>query len=257
MRGFHGRTMGALSATWNKKYREGFEPLVPGFTHVPFNDLAKLEAAVSDQTAAVILETVQGEGGVYPASAEFLQGAQAVCREHGALLIMDEVQTGFGRTGRMFAYQHYGLQPDLVCVAKSIAGGLPMGATLIGERLGQLPVGSHGSTFGGNPVLCAASLAALDVLEEEKLPERAAQSGEYLMSRLKENPSAPVREVRGLGLIVGIELKEKVAPYLADLAERGVLALAAGMTVIRLLPPLVITREQLDRVILALNEVLR
>jgi acetylornithine/LysW-gamma-L-lysine aminotransferase len=257
MRGFHGRTMGALSATWNKKYREGFEPLVPGFTHVPFNDLAKLEAAVSDQTAAVILEAVQGEGGVFPASAGFLQGAQAVCREHGALLIMDEVQTGFGRTGRMFAYQHYGLQPDLVCVAKSIAGGLPMGATLIGERLGQLPIGSHGSTFGGNPVLCAASLAALDVLEEEKLPELAAQSGEYLMSRLKENPSAPVREVRGLGLIVGIELKEKVAPYLADLAERGVLALAAGMTVIRLLPPLVITREQLDRVILALNEVLR
>jgi acetylornithine/LysW-gamma-L-lysine aminotransferase len=142
-------------------------------------------------------------------------------------------------------------------VAKSIAGGLPMGATLIGERLGQLPVGSHGSTFGGNPVLCAASLAALDVLEEEKLPERAAQSGEYLMARLKENRPAPVREVRGLGLIVGIELKEKVAPYLADLAERGVLALAAGMTVIRLLPPLVITREQLDRVILALNEVLR
>jgi acetylornithine/LysW-gamma-L-lysine aminotransferase len=257
MRGFHGRTMGALSATWNKKYREGFEPLVPGFTHVPFNDLAKLEAAVGDQTAAVILETIQGEGGVYPASAEFLQGAEKLCRERGALLIMDEVQTGFGRTGRMFAYQHYGLQPDLVCVAKSIAGGLPMGATLIGERLGQLPIGSHGSTFGGNPVLCAASLAALDVLEEEKLPERAAQSGEYLMSRLKENPSAPVREVRGLGLIVGIELKEKVAPYLADLAERGVLALAAGMTVIRLLPPLVITREQLDRVILALNEVLR
>jgi acetylornithine/LysW-gamma-L-lysine aminotransferase len=257
MRGFHGRTFGALSATWNKKYREGFEPLVPGFSHVPFNDLARLEAAVTGETAAVILEAVQGEGGVYPASAEFLQGAEKLCRERGAMLIMDEVQTGFGRTGRMFAYQHYGLQPDLVCVAKSIAGGLPMGATLIGARVGQLPVGSHGSTFGGNPVMCAASLATLDVLEEEKLVEKAAASGAYLMSRLKENQPASVREVRGLGLIVGIEIKEKVAPYLAELAEHGVLALAAGMTVIRLLPPLVITREQLDKVAVALHAVLQ
>jgi acetylornithine/LysW-gamma-L-lysine aminotransferase len=257
MRAFHGRTMGALSATWNKKYRQGFEPLVPGFSHIPFDDLASLEAAITDQTAAVILEVVQGEGGVYPASRGFLQGAQELCRARGAMLILDEVQTGFGRTGRMFAYQHYDLQPDLVCVAKSIAGGLPMGATLIGERLGQLPVGSHGSTFGGNPVACAASLATLEVLEEEQLPQKAARSGEYLMSHLKSLRSPAIREVRGLGLIVGIEIKEKVAPYLAELAGHGVLALAAGMTVIRLLPPLVITQEQLDKVVVALGEVLQ
>jgi acetylornithine/LysW-gamma-L-lysine aminotransferase len=173
------------------------------------------------------------------------------------MLILDEVQTGFGRTGRMFAYQHYDLQPDLVCVAKSIAGGLPMGATLIGERLGQLPVGSHGSTFGGNPVACAASLATLNVLEEEQLPQKAARSGEYLMSHLKNLRSPAIRDVRGLGLSVGIEIKEKVAPYLAKLAEHGVLALAAGMTVIRLLPPLVISQEQLDKVVVALGEVLQ
>jgi acetylornithine/LysW-gamma-L-lysine aminotransferase len=257
MRAFHGRTMGALSATWNKKYRQGFEPLVPDFSHIPFDDLASLDAAVTDQTAAVILEVVQGEGGVYPASPGFLQGAQELCRARGAMLILDEVQTGFGRTGRMFAYQHYDLQPDLVCVAKSIAGGLPMGATFIGERLGQLPVGSHGSTFGGNPLACAASLATLEVLEEEQLPQKAARSGEYLMSHLKSLRSPAIRDVRGLGLIVGIEIKEKVAPYLVELAEHGVLALSAGMTVIRLLPPLVISQEQLDKVLVALGEVLQ
>ena len=257
MRGFHGRTMGALSATWNKKYHEGFEPLVPGFSHVPFNDLEKLDQAITDQTAGVILEVVQGEGGVYPATAEFLRGAQELCRQRGAMLILDEVQTGFGRTGRMFAYQHYDLQPDFLCVAKSIAGGLPMGATLIGERVGELSMGSHGSTFGGNPVACAAAVATLDVLEEERLPEKAAELGKYLIAQLKQIQSPLVREVRGLGLIVGVEIRQKVAPYLAKLTEKGVLALPAGITVIRLLPPLVITQTQLDKVVAALNEVLK
>lgn len=257
MRAFHGRTLGALSATWNKKYREGFEPLVPGFVHVPYNDPAALAEAVTERTAAVILEPVQGEGGVYPATAEFLQRAQEICRQRGALLILDEVQTGLGRTGRLFAYQHYGLQPDLVCLAKSLAGGLPMGALLIGERVGPLPVGAHGSTFGGNPVMCAAALATLEVIEEERLAERAATLGAYLLERLRQIRSPLIREVRGLGLMVGIEIKQKVAPYLSALAERGVLALPAGMTVIRLLPPLVIRQEQLDRVIVALEEVLQ
>jgi acetylornithine/LysW-gamma-L-lysine aminotransferase len=256
MRGFHGRTFGALSATWNKKYREGMEPLVPGFSHVPYNNLEKLSEAVTQNTAALILEVVQGEGGVYPGSAAYLQGAQALCRERGAMLIIDEVQTGLGRTGRLFAYQHHGLEPDLVCVAKSLAGGVPIGATLIGERLGEIPTGSHGSTFGGNPLACAAALAALDVIESERLPERAAESGAYLLERLQEINSPQIREVRGLGLIVGIETRQKVAPYLQALTERGVLALNAGMTVIRLLPPLVITRPQLDRVVEALEEVL-
>lgn len=256
MRGFHGRTYGALSATWNKKYREGFEPLVPGFSHVPYNNLEKLAEAVDDNTAAVLLEVVQGEGGVYPASAGYLQGAQELCRQRGAMLIIDEVQTGFGRTGRMFAYQHHGLQPDLVCVAKSLAGGLPMGAVLIGERVGELPTGSHGTTFGGNPLACAAALAVLDVLEQEKLPERAAELGVYILERLGAMNLPQVREVRGLGLIVGIETRQKVAPYIQALGERGVLALNAGMTVIRLLPPLVITRQQVDTVLESIQEVL-
>jgi len=256
MRGFHGRTLGALSATWNKKYREPFLPLVPGFSHVPYNDTEKLEAALSARPAALILEVVQGEGGVYPAAPEFLQAAQGLCQQHGALLIIDEVQTGFGRTGKMFAYQHYAVQPDLLCVAKSIAGGIPMGAVLIGERVGELPTGSHGTTFGGNPLACAASLAALEALESENLPERAAATGAYLLERLSQIQSPLVREVRGLGLMIGIEIKQKVAPYLQALMERGVLALPAGLTVIRLLPPLVITRPQVDRVAQALQEVL-
>jgi acetylornithine/LysW-gamma-L-lysine aminotransferase len=256
MRSFHGRTMGALSATWNKKYREPFEPLVPGFSHIPYNNLEKLEQAVTGSTAAVMLEIVQGEGGVYPGSAEFLRGAQALCRQRGAMLIIDEVQTGFGRTGKMFAFQHYNLQPDLLCVAKSIAGGIPMGAVLIGERVGVLDTGIHGSTFGGNPLAAAASLAALDILEGQHLPERAAELGAYTISRLGEIQSPLIREVRGLGLMVGIEIKQKVAPYLQGLMERGVLALPAGLTVIRLLPPLVITREQIDLALAAIAEVL-
>src|SRR5574341_1699076 len=186
MRGFHGRTLGALSATWEKKYREPFEPLVSGFRHVAYNDLAALDAAVTDQTAGVILEVVQGEGGVRPGTLDFLLGAQKICRERGAMLIVDEVQTGFGRTGKMFACEHYGLEPDLMALAKSIAGGLPMGATLIGERVGPLPPQTHGSTFGGNPLVCAASLAAIEFLERNDLPERAKVLGDWFIGELKQ-----------------------------------------------------------------------
>ncbi|MBL6965455.1 MAG: aspartate aminotransferase family protein [Anaerolineales bacterium] len=256
MRGFHGRTFGALSATWNKKYRQPFEPLVPDFVHVPYNNLEKLTATLDENTAAVILEVVQGEGGVYPGAAEYLLGAQQLCRERGALLIIDEIQTGFGRTGKMFALEHHNLQPDLLCVAKSIAGGLPMGALLIGERVGELSPGIHGSTFGGNPLTAAASLAALTVLDEDQLPQRAAELGAYFLEELNEIESPLIREVRGLGLMIGIEIKQKVAPYLQALTERGILALPAGLTVIRLLPPLVITREQIERVIEVLREIL-
>jgi acetylornithine/LysW-gamma-L-lysine aminotransferase len=257
MRGFHGRTLGALSATWEKKYREPFEPLVPGFRHAPYNDLAALDAAVTEQTAAVILEVVQGEGGVRPGSTDYLLGAQRICRERGALLIVDEVQTGFGRTGRMFACEHHGLQPDLLCLAKSIAGGLPLGAALMGERIGQLPPQVHGSTFGGNPLACAASLAALDYLEQHHLPERAAELGAWFLARLRQIQSPLVREVRGLGLMVGIDLKQKVTPYLQTLMnEHHVLALPAGLTVMRFLPPLVITQEDLARAAAAVEEVL-
>jgi LysW-gamma-L-lysine/LysW-L-ornithine aminotransferase len=257
MRGFHGRSMGALSATWNKKYRSPFQPLIPGIKHVPYNKLERLEAAIDENTAAVILEAVQGEGGVYPGDAEYLRGAQALCRERGALLIMDEIQTGFGRTGKMFAINHYDLSPDIMTIAKSMAGGVPMGATLLGERVAELSKGIHGSTFGGNPLAAAASLAALNALVDEKLPERAAELGAYFLAELQSIESPLVRGVRGMGLMLGIEIKKKVAPYLATLTERGILALPAGMTVIRFLPPLVIEKEQIDEVIVALKEVLK
>jgi len=256
MRAFHGRTFGSLSATWNKKYRQPFEPLVPGFKHIPFNNLEKLAQAVDENTAAVILEVVQGEGGVHPGDPEFLLGAQELCRAQGAMLILDEVQTGFGRTGKLFALEHYGLSPDLLCLAKSVAGGVPLGAVLIGERLGEIPTGLHGSTFGGNPLACAAGLSALEVIEKEDLVTRAAEQGAYLLSRLHALESPLIRAVRGLGLMVGIEIKQKVAPYLQALMRNGILALPAGLTVIRLLPPLVITREQIDMVVVALAEVL-
>ncbi len=256
MRGFHGRTFGSLSATWEKKYREPFEPLVPGFSHTPYNDLAALDAAVTDKTAGVILEIVQGEGGVRPGTPEFLLGAQAICRERGALLIIDEVQTGFGRTGRMFAHQRYGLQPDLLCMAKSIAGGLPMGATLFSSRLGDLPPQVHATTFGGNPLAAAASLAAIGYLEEHRLPERAERVGTAFKEKLEEINSPLVREVRGLGLMVGIELKQKVTPYLFALMEQGVLALPAGLTVMRFLPPLVIAESDLNQVAETVRQVL-
>jgi len=256
MRCFHGRTLGALSATWNKHYREPFAPLIPDFSHIPFNNIEALDQAVSAKTAALILEAIQGEGGVYPASPEFMQAARRICTDRGALLIIDEVQTGFGRTGRMFAYQHFGITPDLLCCAKSLAGGLPMGAVLIGENVKNLTPGTHGSTFGGNPLSCAAALAALSVMEEEELPRQAAEKGAYLMQKLKAIPSPLIREVRGMGLMVGIELKQKAAPYLKALQEKHIIALNAGLNVIRLLPPLVISYEQIDQVVAALEDVL-
>ena len=253
MRGFHGRTMGALSATWNKHYREPFLPLVPGFSHVPFNNVEALEKAVNEDTAAVILEVVQGEGGVHVAEPGYLEAARAITREHGALLIIDEVQTGLGRTGKMLALEHFDLIPDLVCLAKSLAGGLPVGAVLMGPAVRNLVSGLHGSTFGGNPLVCAAALAALEVIESEDLPGQAAQKGAYLLDQLRQLRSPLIREVRGLGLMIGVELRSRVAPYLAAMQERGVLAFAAGLTVIRLLPPLVITQAELDTVIEALR----
>jgi acetylornithine/LysW-gamma-L-lysine aminotransferase len=256
MRAFHGRTMGSLSATWEKKYRAPFEPLVPGFKHIPYNDVEALHEAITDQTAALILEVVQGEGGVNPARPEFLQEAQALCRQHKTLLILDEIQTGFGRTGKMFAYQHYGLEPDILCLAKSIAGGLPMGATLLNESLGTLPSQVHGSTFGGNPLACAASLATLDYIEANHLPEKAAQLGEWFRTQLSNIQSPLIRQVRGMGLINGIELKHKVTPYLQALMELGVMALPAGLTVMRFLPPLVISQDDLSQVVSAVQQVL-
>jgi predicted acetylornithine/succinylornithine family transaminase/N-acetyl-ornithine/N-acetyl-lysine deacetylase len=258
-RGFHGRTMGALSTTWEPHYREPFSPLVPGVSHIRYNDLASAVSAINEETAAVIVELVQGEGGVHVACKEYIHGLASLCRERGALLIVDEVQTGFGRTGRLFAYQYYGLQPDILCLAKSLASGVPMGAICLGQRVmesGHITRGIHGSSFGGNPLACAAALATLDILERESLPERAAVLGEYALERLRALHTPLILEVRGRGLLLGIELKRRVQPYLEALAERGVLALPAGSNVIRLLPPLVISEDQLDRLLDVVEEIL-
>jgi acetylornithine/LysW-gamma-L-lysine aminotransferase len=256
MRAFHGRTFGSLSATFNKKYREGFEPLVPGFSHVAYNNIEALDKAVTDETAAVILEVVQGEGGVYPANKEYVKEARRICDERGALLIVDEIQTGFGRTGKMFAIQHFGVTPDILTCAKSLAGGVPMGAVLIGKKVQNLTPGVHGSTFGGNPLSCAAANAALSIIEDEDLPGQAEAKGKYLIEKLKKIESSNIREVRGLGLMLGIEMKQKVAPYINALQEKKIIVLNAGMTVIRLLPPLVISYEQIDHLVDVLTEVL-
>lgn len=255
MRGFHGRTMGAVSATFTKKYRDPFAPLVPGFSYVPLNKIEKLDAAVTEETAAVMLELVQGEGGVNIADKEYIAAARRICDERGALLIIDEIQTGFGRTGRLFACEHYDLQPDMMTVAKAIAGGVPMGATLLSDRIKVEP-GMHGTTFGGNPIACAAALATLEVLESEKLAVRASEMGDYFEQRLTEKPLSQVRSIRRLGLMIGLELKGKSQPALEALMERGVIALPAGATVLRLLPPLVISKGQIDGVVEHLHELL-
>jgi acetylornithine/LysW-gamma-L-lysine aminotransferase len=258
MRGYHGKTLGALSATWNKEYREPFEPLVPGFSHVPFNNLERTCEAISEKTAAFVVEPIQGESGIRVGSQEYFQGVQGHCRKMGALFILDEVQTGFARTGRMFASEHFGLQPDVLCLAKSIAGGIPMGAIGISDFVaGKLFKLAHTSTFGGNPLACAAANAAIQYIEDFGLAERAQELGNEFIRELRRIDSARIREVRGLGLMVGIELKEKSGPYIQRLMEKGVLVLGAGPTVIRYLPPLLIERDDLNRVAGLTNEVLK
>lgn len=253
MRGFHGRSLGALSAT--HRYRQEFEPLIPGHRFVPFNNLEKLEDAIDGDTAAVILELVQGEGGVRPADPDYARAVQALCRRRGVLFIVDEIQTGFGRTGRMFASEVYGVEPDMMTVSKAIAGGVPMGAVLCSERIASA-AGKHGSTFGGNPLACAAASAAIDVLIGNDLPRQARDKGALAAARLRADPPPSVREVRQIGLMIGVELKAKSGPVLKALMDRGVLALPAGNTVVRLLPPLVITEGQLTAVCDVLLEVL-
>ncbi len=245
--GFHGRTLGALSATGTEQYRKPFEPLVPGFTHVELNDIAALRAAVTQETAGVILEIIQGESGVRLLSEEFVRAARRRCDETGALLVIDEIQTGLGRTGRWFACQHFDLLPDILVLGKTLGGGIPMGAAVWREGLGQFDLGTHGSTFGGNPLACAASRAVLRVIREENLSQRAAQLGAWAMEELRGIDSPLVEEVRGRGLMIGIALKQPVTPILKELMSLGVWAIPAGRQVLRLLPPLTIRREDLEQ----------
>ena len=259
MRSFHGRTIGALSLTWEPKYRKPFAPLLD-VTHIPYNNVERLEEVVGDDTAMVIVEPVQGEGGVNIGDADFLQAAQRLCRERGALLVVDEIQTGFGRTGRWFGSEHFGLQPDIMCMAKGIGGGFPMGAiAYTGSVREALYPGAHGTTFGGNPLACAAGLAAISVYENENLIERADAMGALLQRRLNEALAdvAVAREIRGLGLMIGIDLRQRVGPYLRTLMEEyGVLALPAGASVLRLLPPLIIDEDEIELAVQSIAEVL-
>lgn len=254
MRGFHGKTMGSLSATWGQEYKEPFMPMLQGFVHVPYNNFEKMEIAINENTAAIMLEVVQGEGGVRIGDKEFFKGVRKLCDDKNNLLIIDEVQTGFGRTGKMFACEHF-VVPDILCLAKSIAGGVPMGAVVCNDKI-NVPKRSHTSTFGGNPLACAAALISIEVTEKEDLVSRAAELGEYFLKRLKAIESPKIREIRGLGLMIGIETREKAGPYVQALMEKGIIALLAGKYVIRLLPPLVISKEEIDQVVDALGEIL-
>ncbi|MGB9959295.1 MAG: aspartate aminotransferase family protein [Candidatus Bathyarchaeales archaeon] len=259
MGAFHGKTMGALSATWDKKYRDPFTPLVPEFKHVPPDNLEKVEEAITDKTAAVLVEPIRGEGGVRVPPEGFLKGLREICDEKKVLLIFDEVQTGFGRTGKIFACEHWQITPDILCLAKSVAGGLPMGITIAKEEvMASLKVGEHTSTFGGNPLACAAACAAIDVLIEERLPERASTLGSYFKGQLENLKTRHeiIREVRGLGLMLGGELRFDVLNVLMKTLENGVIILDAGKNVLRFLPPLVIEKAQIDRVISVLDKVL-
>ncbi|MEM2875898.1 MAG: aspartate aminotransferase family protein [Candidatus Bathyarchaeia archaeon] len=255
-RGYHGKTLGALSMTWNPKYRTNFASvMLPNVKFVPFGDTESLRREVSSRTAAVILEPIQGESGIILPPKDYLPEVQEVCRDRGVLLILDEVQTGLGRTGKMWACQHWNLEPDVMCLAKGVAGGIPMGVTLArAEIMKSLTVGEHTSTFGGNPLACAAASATLDVILGENLPERASNLGRRFIERLKkiQDELKVVRDVRGLGLMVGLESRFDVFDILMNAVKSGVILLYAGRNVIRFLPPLVISEDQLDRVSLTL-----
>ncbi|GGO23189.1 aspartate aminotransferase family protein [Deinococcus humi] len=259
-RGFSGRSLGALALTWEPKYREPFGDAVDNknVDFVTYGNIEELRAAVTDQTAAVILEPVQGEGGVRPGSLEFIQEARRITREKGALLIMDEIQTGFCRTGKMFATEHFGVTPDGMTLAKAMAGGVPIGAfVMTGAVADRMPAGGHGTTFGGNPLSMAAGIAALRAMKREGMAEQAREKGAYFMDRLRAIQSPKIREVRGMGLMIGVELKEKSAPYITALEhDEGVLALQATPLVVRFLPPITITKEQIDSVVDAFERVL-
>ncbi|MCW4002839.1 MAG: aspartate aminotransferase family protein [Candidatus Bathyarchaeota archaeon] len=259
MGAFHGKTMGALSATWDKKYREPFMPLVPEIKHVAPDNPDKLREAITEKTAAVLMEPIRGEGGVRVPPDGYLPAVREICDEKGVLLIFDEVQTGFGRTGKLFGCQNWGVTPDIMCMGKPFAGGLPIGITIAKENImSALKVGEHSTTFSGSPLVCAAGCAAIDALLEEKLVEKAAVNGKYFKTQLEQLQAKHkiVKEVRGLGFMLGMELRFDVLNVILKALGRGVLVLDAGRTVVRMLPPLVIEKEQIDKAISVLDLVL-
>jgi acetylornithine/LysW-gamma-L-lysine aminotransferase len=256
MQGFHGRTMGSLAATWKDEYKDGFGPLAGDFEFVPYGDGEAIAEAVDEETAAVIVEPLQGEGGINPASTAYLQTVREETEAAGAAMILDEIQTGLGRTGSLWAADDHGVVPDVVTTAKGLGSGLPIGATLVRDWIAE-DCGNHGSTFSGGPVVSAAAGATLDVIEREEIPAHAAEIGSYLTDELDAAIGEEVREVRGNGLMVGVEVKRGANPILRDLAlDHSILALPAGRSVVRLLPPLTIEREHADRVVEALEDII-
>ncbi|WP_433617651.1 acetylornithine transaminase [Paenibacillus cellulositrophicus] len=249
---FHGRTLATLTATGQDKVKDGFLPLPAGFKSVPLHDLDALKAAIGPDTAAIMIEMVLAEGGVLVVQPDFLKAVKALCEQHGLLLIFDEVQTGMGRTGKLFAYEHYGIEPDIFTLAKGIASGFPAGAMLgKGYLKDAFTPGSHGSTFGGTPIATAAMIATIETILEDQLPQRAADMGEYLIQQLNEKVAVHpfVNEVRGLGLLIGIECKEPVNDIVLEGQKRGLLFVTAGPNVIRLLPNLYISKEEIDQAV--------
>ncbi len=259
MGAFHGKTMGALSATWDKKYREPFMPLIPEVKHVAPDNAEKIREAINDRTAAVLMEPIRGEGGVRVPPTGYLQEVREICDEKNVLLIFDEVQTSFGRTGKLFGCQNWNVTPDVMCLAKPFAGGLPIGITVAKENvMASLKIGEHSTTFSGSPLVCAAGCAAIDALLEEKLTDKAAVNGKYLKSKLEglQAKYKIVKEVRGLGLMLGMELRFDVHNVILKALDKGILVLDAGRTVVRLLPPLIIEKTQIDKAITVLDTVL-
>lgn len=255
---FHGRTMATLTATGQEKVQKGYEPLLPGFSHVTFNHLLELQQAVTDKTAAIMLEPIQGEGGVHVASREYLKAVRELCSQRDILLIFDEVQTGMGRTGTLFAYEQLGVQPDIMTLAKGLGGGVPIGACLATAPVAQaFGPGSHASTFGGNPLACAAALAVFRVLLEGRVLDQARRMGEYLSKGLSECKEGHhvVRDVRGMGLLQGMEVDIDAKTVVADCLKRGMLINAAGEHVLRFIPPLIITQPEIDRLLEILSQI--
>jgi acetylornithine aminotransferase/acetylornithine/N-succinyldiaminopimelate aminotransferase len=254
---FHGRTLAALAATGQPKYHHGFEPLPAGFKHVPYNDLRAMERAMDSRTAAILVEPIQGEGGVHVPDDDYLPGLRKLCDESGALLIFDEIQTGMGRTGRLWGYEHSGVEPDIMTLAKALANGVPIGAMLCREEVASvLTAGSHGSTFGGTPFVASVALATLTTIIGEKLPERAGRVGRELMDALRAIKSPVVKEVRGRGLLVGVELTKPAAPVVDACREGGLLVLSAGEKVVRLAPPLIVESGQVQQAVGILKDAL-
>lgn len=259
-KGFHGRSMGALSVTGTKKYREAYEPLISGVSFADYNDLKSVEEKITDRTYAIIVEAVQGEGGVFPAEQQFLQGIRDLCSKHDIMMICDEVQCGMGRTGKMFAYEHYGIKPDIVTMAKGIGSGIPVGAIATTKEIGKAFVpGDHGTTFGGNPLACTAVAKSIELMEKRQLLAHVKETGDYLGQKLQELvETCPVaKEVRGLGLLRGLVCSAPVGEICSRALEQGLIVLSAGTDVVRFVPPLIIEKEHVDEMTAVLRSVLQ